>query len=285
MTPLRLRLLISDVDGTLVNGAKVLTPRALTAVSALRAAGVGFTIISARPPQGLAALVEPLDLQLPLAGFNGGAIVTPKLEPIETRVLPADVVADAKALIEAFGLTLWVYTARDWIVPDAAGAEIARERFILGYDPVVRAAARDQDLAGAVKIVGVTGDAAKMAAAGEKAASLFEGRASASRSQSHFLDITHLDANKGFMVEWLCRRLAIRPEEVATIGDMSNDVRMFAKSGFSIAMGNALPDVQAKARAVTSDNENDGFARAVEALLQGRVPRPDSSPTNQNRAP
>ncbi|HEY3601097.1 MAG TPA: HAD hydrolase family protein [Chthoniobacterales bacterium] len=73
--------------------------------------------------------------------------------------------------------------------------------------------------------------------------------------------------NKGGVVEFLSRRLHIAPEEIATIGDMPNDVRMFEKSGLSIAMGNASAEVQAQANFITLSNEEGGFAHAMDEFV------------------
>jgi hydroxymethylpyrimidine pyrophosphatase-like HAD family hydrolase len=68
-------------------------------------------------------------------------------------------------------------------------------------------------------------------------------------------------------VRFLSERYGIQEEEIATIGDMPNDVLMFARSGLSIAMGNAHREVQRAARQVTSSNDEDGFAHAVERFI------------------
>jgi hypothetical protein len=86
---------------------------------------------------------------------------------------------------------------------------------------------------------------------------------SAARSQPYYLDVTHPDANKGGVVAFLSRRYGLATGEIATIGDMPNDVLMFAHSGLSIAMGNADREVQRAARRVTKTNDEDGFAHAV----------------------
>lgn len=69
------------------------------------------------------------------------------------------------------------------------------------------------------------------------------------------------------MVRYLADHYQISPEQIATIGDMPNDVLMFAQSGLSIAMGNASEEVQRAARHVTSSNEDEGFANAVERFI------------------
>ena len=89
------------------------------------------------------------------------------------------------------------------------------------------------------------------------------------RTQPYYLDVTHPDANKGEVVLLLSQLLAIPVEQIATIGDMPNDVLMFAKSGVSIAMVNASPDVQQAATYVTTSYEEEGFANAMERFVLG----------------
>src|SRR5207237_9041288 len=71
----KVSLVVSDVDGTLVTGGKVLTPRAIAAVERLHARGIAFSICSSRPPFGLRMLLEPLHLALPFGGYDGGPLV------------------------------------------------------------------------------------------------------------------------------------------------------------------------------------------------------------------
>src|SRR5581483_3488767 len=93
------------------------------------------------------------------------------------------------------------------------------------------------------------------------------------RSQPYYLDVTHPDANKGAVVRTLARHLALAREEIATIGDMPNDVLMFGVGGTSIAMGNASPEVQRTARHVTTSNRDEGFANAVDRFILGETGR------------
>jgi len=93
------------------------------------------------------------------------------------------------------------------------------------------------------------------------------GKASAVRSQPYYLDVTHPLANKGAVVVTLSKLLNIPPAQIATIGDMPNDILMFHKSGLSVAMGNSSDEVQVAASAVTGSNENDGFAKAIRKFV------------------
>ena len=92
--------------------------------------------------------------------------------------------------------------------------------------------------------------------------------ATAVRSQIYYLDVTPPGHDKGTFVDAMTRRLGMSAAEVATIGDMENDLPMFARSSVSFAMGNAADDIKQRATHVTESNERDGFARAVETMLQ-----------------
>jgi hypothetical protein len=268
-----IRLLLADVDGTLVTQDKVLTDGAREAAEALARAGVTLAITSGRPPRGMAMLIEPLALTAPIAGFNGGVLAAPDLTPIETLGLDGVIARRAVDLILAGGLDAWLYTAQDWLVRDGAAPHVAREAWTVKFEPRVVAGFTDEDLARAVKIVGVSDDFAKVAACDVNVGEALGEGASAARSQPYYLDVTSPRANKGEVVRTLSRRLGVPTSQIATIGDMPNDTRMFAVGGFSVAMGNASDEVKAKADAVTDSNEDEGFARAVKRFILPRAPQ------------
>jgi Cof subfamily protein (haloacid dehalogenase superfamily) len=269
--PRHIRLLLTDVDGTLVTNDKVLTPAAIAAAQALRAAGIALAVTSSRPPEGLRMLVEPLDLILPLAGCNGGVLVNPDLSVIETHAIAPDAARLTVAFLAARGLDVWLYTETEWIAPARMGPHVDREAFILRCEPVVASAFTEAQLSHAVKIVGVSDDHERIAAAEAAAQTDLGAAVSATRSAAHFLDVTNPFANKGQVVMTLALRLGVHVNQIATIGDMPNDVLMFRQSGFSIAMGNASDVVKAKATVVTDTNEADGFAKAVQTFLLPRA--------------
>ena len=144
---------------------------------------------------------------------------------------------------------------------------MARERWILQFDATIVETFSEAHLAQAVKIVGVSDDLDLVAASEKIAQNALGEKASVARSQTYYLDVTHPQANKGVVVITLSESLKIPPDQIATIGDMQNDVLMFRKSGLSIAMGNATDDVKAQASTVTDSNENEGFAKAVRKFI------------------
>ena len=263
-------LVISDIDGTLVTSDKHLTERTRAAVAALRRRGIGFTIVSSRPPFGLRMLIEPLGLSLPVAAFNGGVIADPDLAPIEERVIGAEAARAAIALFDAGGVDTWLFTTRSWVARDPAGVYVERERRTVLTEPEITASFEPY-LDQAAKIVGVSDNFDRLAALEGKARGLLSDRATVARSQLYYLDVTPQGTNKGTAVAALCRRLGVPPARLVTIGDMENDVPMFRIAGFSIAMGNASDAVKRQANAATLSNDEDGFADAVERLILPRA--------------
>jgi Cof subfamily protein (haloacid dehalogenase superfamily) len=260
------RLLLSDVDGTLVTPDKELTSRTVAAVHALHDASILFAITSGRPPRGMEMLAAPLALTTPIAAFNGGLLVNPDLEIVEEHVIPEECVQAVIELLDSFGLSVWVYRGADWLLRDPGGPHVDRETFTVQFEPTV-VASFEHITSQVAKIVGVSDDHSAVAAAESEGHARFGDHLSVARSQPYYVDVTHPRANKGAVARFLSARYGVPEEEIATIGDMPNDVLMFAHSGVSIAMGNAHREVQRAARHVTTSNEDDGFANAVEQFI------------------
>src|SRR5580700_10245299 len=235
----KISLVLADVDGTLVTEDKILTKRARDAVSALQDAGIRFAITSGRPPLGMAMLFDVLDIETPIAGFNGGLFVKRDLSILEQKTVPADV-----------------------------AQHVAREAWTVKFQPKVVSDVRTH-LQQVAKIVGVSDDLDEVQRCEAEAQAEFGQRATANRSQPYYLDVTNKDANKGAVVEYLAKHVGVPAEEIATIGDQPNDVLMFKRSGFSIAMGNASDEVKAQATAVTASYNDEGFAKAMEDFILG----------------
>jgi Cof subfamily protein (haloacid dehalogenase superfamily) len=261
-----IRLLLADVDGTLVGSDKLLSRATIEAVAELHDAGVLFAVTSGRPPRGMEMLVAPLKLTTPIAAFNGGLLVEADMTPIEQRLIPDELVGAIVQELQAHALDVWVYSGADWYVPDLRGAHVQRERETVQFPPSVLSGydAVAEDVA---KLVGVGDDHDAVARATGAVRDRFGDHVSAARSQPYYLDVTHPDANKGVVVTTLAARYALEAKQIATIGDMPNDVLMFARSGLGIAMGNADREVQRAARRVTATNDRDGFAAAVRRFV------------------
>jgi Cof subfamily protein (haloacid dehalogenase superfamily) len=263
----RIALVVSDVDGTLVTKDKTLTDRAMAAVQKLKQAGIGFTITSSRPALGMRFLIEPLGITLPVGPFNGSSIVDPQLKPIEQHLIPAAVAQRSIEVLDEFGVDIWLFTNEKWFTRHPDGEYVPNEKRAIRAGPTIIADFAPY-LSTACKIVGASSDAAllqRCEAAMQKAVGT---QATAVRSQSYYLDVTPPGCDKGTFVEAMAKRQGISTDAVATIGDMQNDLAMFKKSGLSIAMGNATDDVKKQATHVTTSNEDEGFAGAIEMILK-----------------
>jgi len=263
----RIKLVVSDVDGTLLTKDKTLTDGAAAAVRRLREAGIGFTIVSSRPTIGMGFLLGPLAITLPVGSFNGSSIVDPELKPIEQHLIPADTARRAIGVLEKFGTDIWLFTNEQWLTRNPDGEYVGHEERAIKHDPTIIDDFAPY-LGSACKIVGASSDAALLMRCEAAMKQAVGSEATAVRSQTYYLDVTPPGHDKGTFVETIAKRLGVATADVAVIGDMENDLPMFAKSGLSFAMGNATENVKKRARFVTASNEEDGFARAMEIVLK-----------------
>ncbi len=267
MTYPKTSLVLSDIDGTLVTPAKEITPAAKAAVSRLRAAGIKFAVASSRPPRGLQFVKDELALDTPMSGFNGGRILSPDGQVVENLRLPDGAAARLVSLLTGQGLSVLLFAGDEWYVTDPAGPRVEHETRSIRHPPVVVPRFAAAVLDDAVKIVGVSMDFDLVARVEEMVHAEMDGTVSATRSAPFYLDITHTEATKGEVVKRLARHFGISPAEILTIGDAENDVLMFRQSGYSFAMGNATDKVKAEASEVTLPNTQEGFATAMNRLL------------------
>jgi Cof subfamily protein (haloacid dehalogenase superfamily) len=268
-----IRLVIADIDGTLVTKEKLLTPKSVRAVDRLNEAGILFGVTTGRPPAGVKMLIESLPHLRFIAGFNGGVIVNRNLSFFSENLLAADMAAEVVRLILEHDMDVWLYTDKDWFVRDPAAYRVDRESKTVQFPPKV-ASSFDGLFDRVAKIVGISEDYEAVARCEKDVQEKCGTRASAARSQPYYLDVTHPKANKGEVVLTASKFFAIPTQEIATIGDMANDITMFRKSGMSIAMGNASPEVQQAATFVTASNNEEGFAAAVDDFI---LPQQDVS--------
>lgn len=264
MSPVR--LVVSDVDGTLVTRDKQLTPGVIAAVHRLHTRGIGFTAVSSRPPFGMRMLSAPLNLKLPMGAFNGSTLFNPDGSILENHTIPRDAVDVALDLLNERSVEIWLFTAERWLVRRGDTPYVARERHTIDFEPeVVGDDVLPRD--GICKIVGVSEDFDLLAACEPDLKAALGKAAHAARSQNYYLDVTPPSLDKGTFVEESAARLGIPLKEVAVIGDMANDLPMFLKGGISFAMGNASDGVKKRATYTTLSNEEDGVASAIDKIL------------------
>jgi Cof subfamily protein (haloacid dehalogenase superfamily) len=264
------RLLVTDIDGTLVRDDKSLPEVNRDAILELAAAGIATTLISSRPPSGMLALAAALRLTGPFAAFNGGTLFDSNGTIRFAHRLEAADAAAVLRLIDRPGVTPWVYADGGWFAGNLDNPHVARERLAAAIEPVIRA-----DFAGLDgridKIVGVSDDHDLLRRLEEQVRSMIGARATIARSQLYYLDVTHRLANKGDGIAALAQAFGVELDQVAALGDMANDLPMFARAGLSVAMGQAPACVRTAATATVSSNNEGGVAEAIARFVRPRI--------------
>jgi Cof subfamily protein (haloacid dehalogenase superfamily) len=267
-----IRLVLSDMDGTLLRRDHSLSPAVIEAVGKLRTAGVLFSLASARPPRAMLQQAKALGVTGPLAGFNGGTLVDAQGTLLEAHRVAPDAVQAALAFFAKHPVDVWLFADGEWLLKDYNAAHLETERHALGYD-AVQVEDFTPYLTRVDKIVATTADHALLERLESELQALLGTTAHAARSQAYYLDITAIEADKGKALARLAQRLGISLEETAVLGDGHNDMAMFREAGLAIAMGQASAEVREAADEVTGSNEQDGVAMAIERLILPRAPQ------------
>ncbi|MDQ0511127.1 HAD family hydrolase [Ancylobacter amanitiformis] len=267
--PRRIRLMVSDVDGTLVNREKQVAPATVEAVARLRAAGVAFAAVSARPPRGMKILVEALGLDI-FGGFNGGSILSGGFDVLEQHFVAEDAARRCIEIMAPRGASIWVFADNEWYLTDPDNTYVAGEIRTVAFQPTLVSDFGDH-LARAGKIVFSSTDFDMLAKSEPELQALVGDGATARRSQNKYLDLTPPGTDKGHAVRAFARHYGVALDEVAVIGDMANDLPMFEVGGLSIAMGNASDAIKQQADLVTLSNAEDGVAHAIEQFVLPRA--------------
>jgi Cof subfamily protein (haloacid dehalogenase superfamily) len=262
----RVRLVVSDIDGTLVRDDKTLAPETVDAVRRARAAGIGFTVISARPPSGLGGLIAELGLDGPVGAFNGATIFRP-----DGTILEAHRIAEnaARGIVGIFGrlaIPVWVFADGRWMTRTRDMPHVEQEIVAARQEPVVTPDF-ERWMNRADKVQGVSDDSGLLSQAEDELKAAFGTQATIARSQHYYLDATAPLMDKGYGVRELAKAFGVPLDSVAVLGDMPNDLPMFRVAGVSVAMGQAPQEVRVAADLVTQSNEENGVAAFLGRLL------------------
>jgi Cof subfamily protein (haloacid dehalogenase superfamily) len=259
-----IRLVASDLDGTLLRPDETVSERTRRAVAAARDAGITVVLVSGRPPRTMGPLAERVGVG-GIAICANGAVVwdldsgtmvdsSPLAAEVATRLVHALRQAVPGALFaveleDGFGREPGWSDALQPVRPDVLEADALE--LITG--PVTKLLVRHPEL-----------DFAEVA---ERARRAVGDDAVATWAGLRMVEISAAGVTKAFALERLCRRLGIAAAEVVAVGDMPNDLAMLAWAGTGVAVANATPEVLEAADEVTAANTDDGVALLLERIL------------------
>ena len=268
-----IRLLVLDLDGTLLHSSGVLSPETIRTIERCREAGITVVIATARPPRSSRMFYEQLRLDTPSIHYNGALICNFATgEMLLHRPIPGALAAelhdatlhlDAAAVISLEVCDKWYMNRK----MTAFKTETERAGFKPDYIGNLRQFFREP-----VTKVLISFPTVGVHVAWPSLSEIFDGRLSLTKAEEGIIQIMNGGVSKGSAVQFLIERLGVRPAETAAIGDAPNDIPMFQAVGLSIAMGNAYPETKAAAKHVTLTNDENGAAAAIADYILNAKP-------------
>jgi Cof subfamily protein (haloacid dehalogenase superfamily) len=264
---LRYKLLAIDLDGTTVQHDNVISPRVLSAVRAAQAAGVQVVIATGRNIPGVRHFAERMGLSGLMLAQQGGMIYDTRNDAILRHLRLPNAIACELVAFERERPNWRTVVYDNGLLFVTNEAYFSRRTGLVGWAPTTvtdlcaHLDGRDPD-----KILFML-DEHETAGVLAYMTEFIGARATVVQSHAQFVEVNPLGADKGAGLGWLCAHLGIAREDVMAIGDQHNDSTMLTWAGFSVAMGNARPEIQALADWVAPPVDQDGAAVAIERFL------------------
>lgn len=267
------KLIALDIDGTLTNSKKEITPRTRHAILEAQNQGKKIILASGRHPIGIYPIAK--DLMLDRYGgyimaFNGGKIINCATnETVVSKLFPLEYLSDIVGVLKPSNITINTYDDKKIISDRKINDYTYVEKDIIKTDMVVV-----DDFVSAIKF-----DINKILLAGEPdeidrykeiLANRYDGLLDIYKSAPYFLEIMPFGVTKGSMLPLLIQKLGINRSELAAFGDNYNDMTMIGYSGFGVAMANGEPEVKKIADYVCESNDDDGVAKTFEKYILRR---------------
>ncbi|MBI5958849.1 MAG: HAD family phosphatase [Chloroflexi bacterium] len=269
-----IRLIVTDLDGTLLSSAHVVTPFTAQAVQEAIARGVLFTVATGKTYPSTTGLIQQFGINIPLICGNGTQVFAPDGTLLYEAPIPRDVAIEAVQLAQAGGFTPIVYLkmgllAQAW---DANVAEV-----VAHHEPAPEIA---DDLQAALagrytpyKLILMSQDRASIDDFDTQLRQAFEGRAQVLRSGlASVVEVLPLGVTKATALTHILDYLGLSAEATMSFGDNCNDLDMIRMSGIGVAMGHAPEDVRSGANYVTGTNDEDGVGHAIRRFVLDAQP-------------
>lgn len=267
---MKYKMIVLDLDGTLTNNKKEITPRTKQALMQAQAAGVYVVLASGRPTYGIVPLAEELKLKGNrgyILAFNGGKIIDcTKNEVLFEQKLDEQLVPILFQEAKKAGMEILTYQGEGIAATNKDDEYVQHEAFI-NKMPVTQYDDFLNQLVYPINKCLIVGDPTPLHELEIRLAKELEGKMDVYRSADFFLECVPLGIDKARSLDRLISSLGISREEVIACGDGYNDLSMIRFAGLGVAMANAAKDIQSEADFVTLSNEEDGVAHVIEHFI------------------
>lgn len=264
------KLLVLDIDGTLTNSKKEITPRVFDALKKAQEKGVKIVLASGRPTYGIVPVAKQLELEKNggyILSFNGGKIINAETnEVIYQKTLPEEMPALLYDLAQEYKVNIMTYLDETIITPKAEDKYVEIESRINKMQ--VRQVEDFKSFVNfpVTKCLMVE-DGDYLAGVEQKVKARVGETLSVLRSEPFFLEVMPKNIDKAYSLGKLLEYMGLTKEEMIACGDGFNDRSMIEFAGLGVAMANAQDPVKAVADLVTVSNDEDGVAVVVEEYI------------------
>lgn len=267
---MKYKMIVLDLDGTLTNDKKEITPRTHHALMSAQQKGIIVVLASGRPTYGIVPLAEKLNLAGHggyILAYNGGKIVDCRSgATVFNQELEPSLVPTLHDEAKAAGMEILTYQGEGIAATKKANKYVLHEAFI-NKMPVTEYPDFKNQVEYPINKCLIVGDPKPLHVLEQRLATAMEGRLSVYRSAGFFLECVPPGIEKARSLDRLIRSLGIKREETIAIGDGYNDKGMIEFVGLGVAMANASTEVQDAADYITYSNEEDGVAHVVEKYI------------------
>ena len=268
-------ILVLDLDGTLTNQKKEITPHTKEVLKAFQEAGGTIVQASGRPTYGVAPLAEELELSRYhgyMLSFNGALITACESgEVVFERMLPEGVPQQLADLADTYHTALLTYQG-DEILTETPDNQYVLKEVICTKMQVRRLSDFRREVNFPVVKCMLMENGVYLAGVEEKVRDYFHGELSVLRSEPYFLEVMPKGIDKAASLDRLLKILGTDRSRMMAFGDGFNDRSMLEFAGLGVAMQNGQPAIKAVADLIAPSNEDDGVAYVVESLMLGKRP-------------